>query len=102
MAEKNRLTVKIGDKDYTLVSEESREYMLEVADFVDRQMSAVLKQNSRLSTAMVAVLTALNSADEYCKMKRKEDEYIKTVIEYTDKIEALQQEMEELKKKIKD
>ena len=70
MAERNKLTVQIANKDYTLVSEESREYMLEVSDYVDRQMKRIKGLNNFMSTNMVAVLTAVNLADELFKTKR--------------------------------
>ena len=31
----NKLTVKLDGRDYTIVSEESREYMLEISDIVN-------------------------------------------------------------------
>ena len=35
MSDKNKVTVKIMDRDYTLVSEDSREHMQRVANYVD-------------------------------------------------------------------
>lgn len=70
----NKLQVKICGQEYTLVSDESREYMLETADYVDRKMVAVKNQNSRLSTSMAAILVALNVADDmkHAEIKAKE------------------------------
>ncbi len=71
MAERNKLTVQIANKDYTLISEETREYMLEVSDYVDRQMKKIKELNACMSANMVAVLTAVNLADELFKTKKK-------------------------------
>ena len=38
MSALNKLTVKINGQEYTLTSEETREYMLSVADLVDKKM----------------------------------------------------------------
>lgn len=71
MAERNKLTVQIANKEYTLISEESREYMLEVADCVDRQMKKIKERSACMSANMVAVLTAVNLADELFKTEKK-------------------------------
>ncbi len=86
----NRLTVKLDGQEYTIVSEESREYMLEISDLVNKKLSDVKIQNSRLSSAMAAMLVALNMADD---MK-------KASIAYDAKVAELTAENEELKKKV--
>lgn len=98
MAERNKLTVKIAKKDYTLVSEDSREYMLEVSDFVDKQMKNISDLSPCMSTAMVAVLTAINITDEYFKNKKQYDEQANKIIEYTKKLEELETELDRLRK----
>ncbi|MGI6706992.1 MAG: cell division protein ZapA [Clostridia bacterium] len=70
--EKVKTNVKIGGKEYTLVGRESEEYIHRVAIYVDRKMSEIEKRNNSLSTSMIAVLTAVNIADDYLKL---EDQY---------------------------
>ncbi len=60
----NKLQVKICGQEYTLVSEKSREYMLEMADYINRKMSEVQHKNNRLSSSMAAILVALNIAED--------------------------------------
>lgn len=72
----NKLIVRICNQEYTLVSENSREYMLETADYVDKKMVAVKNMNGRLSTSMAAILVALNVADEKKQEKLKAEEII--------------------------
>ncbi len=86
----NKLTVKLDGQEYTIVSEESREYMLEISDLVNRKLTDVKIQNSRLSSAMAAMLVALNMADDMTKKSR----------EYEAKIAELTTENNELNKKI--
>ena len=74
MSDKNKVTVKIMDRDYTLVSEDSREHMQRVANFVDDKMRETFNGNKKLSTAMVGVLTALNIADELFKALSEKEE----------------------------
>lgn len=70
MPAKNKLSVKINGQEYTIASAESREYMLSVADVVDKNMKEVSSINPGLNTTMTAVLAALNLADEYVRLQR--------------------------------
>lgn len=79
MSQKNKVTVKIMDRDYTLVSDDSREHMQRVANFVDDKMQETYACNRKLSTSMIGVLTALNIADELHKVKSERDELQKRI-----------------------
>ncbi|WP_059103853.1 cell division protein ZapA [Shouchella shacheensis] len=69
--DKQRTTVTINGQHYTIVSAENRDHVKEVARVVDDQMQEVRKRNPYLDTTKLAVLAALNTADEYVKLKRK-------------------------------
>ena len=92
--EKNKIRVRISDVDYTLVSTEPPEYIHKVAYIVDKKMTEIIKTNSRLSSAMAAILTAVNLADEQLKslesadnLRNKVAEYDKLAAEYKEKYE---------------
>lgn len=72
MSLKNKVEVRIGGKDYTLVGVESDDYIHRVALYIDRKMHEITKGNSKLSTSMAAVLTAINVADDYFKAHENE------------------------------
>lgn len=74
MNPKNKVTVKILDKDYTMVSDDSREYMQKVANFVDDIMHETYESNKKLGTSMIGVLAALKIADELHKVKEEKEE----------------------------
>ena len=67
VADKNKVDVRIGGKDYTLVGVESEEYMQRVALYIDKKINEIMRVNSKLSTSMASVLTAINVADDYFK-----------------------------------
>jgi cell division protein ZapA len=73
MSAKNRVEVKILGQEYKLVSDDTREYMQSLANYVDDRMLEIAESNKKLSTAMTAVLTALNIADDYYKLKLEND-----------------------------
>lgn len=93
MTVKNKVIVRIMGQEYTLVSDDSREYMQRVSNLVDDKMKEITLANKKLSTSMIAVLTALNSTDEYLKMKDERDHLLK-------KLEDPSIEVAELRKKM--
>ena len=100
MSERNKLEVRIGGKEYTIVSGETEEYMHKVATYVDKKLNVVADLDSRMSTAMVAVLTAINIADEYMKLKESEDKIIGELMGYTAELEKLRAENKSLQEKL--
>ncbi len=79
MEKKNKVIVKIMDREYTLVSEDSREHMQSVANYVDDKMRETFESNRKLSTSMIGVLTALNIADEFYKVNSEKIELEKRI-----------------------
>ncbi len=60
--EKNKIKLNIAGESYNLVSDDSPEYMAELAKEVDLKIAAVLK-GGKISTTQAAVLVALEYAD---------------------------------------
>jgi len=93
MSALNKLTVKINGQEYTLTSEETREYMLSVADLVDKKMRQVAQNDPGLSTSRIAVLASLNLADENIRLKHSNDALTKSIVRYTERIKALEEKL---------
>lgn len=74
MTAKNKVVVRIMDREYTIVSDDPREYVQKVAYYVDDKMRETFSKNKKLSTSMAAVLTSLNIADEYFKVQGENEE----------------------------
>ena len=70
----NKVIVRINGQEYSMVGKESKDYLLRVANYVDEKMEEITKANPKLSTAMAAVLTSLNIADELFKAAKELDE----------------------------
>ena len=87
----NKLTVKLDGREYTIVSEESREYMLEISDIVNKKLTDIKIQNSKLSTSMAALLVALNMADDLKKSEAKALELYEENEELKKRLEAARQ-----------
>jgi len=64
--EKQKTTVRVAGKEYTLVSSDPPEYMNRVAAYVDRKISET-SLATRLPVDKSAVLVSMNIADELMK-----------------------------------
>lgn len=90
--EMNKVTVKIANQEYTVVGEESKEYLLKIASRVDDEMEDLLLNNPKFNYSACAVLTAINITDELCKQKEELDqlkEKCNSLEEYKIKLESL-------------
>lgn len=66
--QKIRTTVRIAGREYTIASYDSEAYVNRVAAWVDRRMSE-LAAATKLPAAQLAVLTAVNAADDMMKSR---------------------------------
>ncbi len=87
----NKLTVKLDGREYTIVSEESREYMLEISDIVNKKLNEIKIQNCKLSTSMAALLVALNMADDLKKAETAAGELAEENEDLRKRLEAARQ-----------
>ncbi|HUQ49814.1 MAG TPA: cell division protein ZapA [Terriglobales bacterium] len=68
----NSVRVEIYDQSYNLRGTDP-EYINKLAEFVDSKMRTVAEQTKTVDSLRLAVLAALNIADEYHLLKRKYD-----------------------------
>src|SRR5256714_8112516 len=66
----NSVRVEIYDQAYNLRGSDA-DYILKLAEYVDTKMRLVSQQTSTVDSLRVAVLAALNIADEYHLLKKK-------------------------------
>lgn len=66
--DKIRVTVDIFGVPYKLTGSSSGSHMRRVAEMVDDQMNRIARGFPRLDTPRIAVLAAVNIADEYVKL----------------------------------
>jgi len=64
--------VEIFDQAYNLRGSDP-DYILKLAEYVDSKMRAVAEATNTIDTARLAVLAALNIADEYHLLRKKQD-----------------------------
>ena len=69
--QKNKVAVQIYGHTYHIVGPESTGHMRLVAAIVDEKMREIASHNKMLDVNKLAVLTAVNSAHEYVKLKEQ-------------------------------
>jgi cell division protein ZapA len=91
----NSVRVEIFDQAYNLRGSDA-EYILKLAEYVDAKMRAVAEQTHTVDTARLAVLAALNIADEYHLLKRNQDvgavDYLKRAHHLADALDEVLEE----------
>jgi len=66
---KRALDVEILGQKFTISSEAEEGYMLKVADYVDGKMQELMQASKPVAKSNVAMLAALNIADELHQLK---------------------------------
>ncbi len=74
---KNKVTVEIFGETYPLKGESEPERMVQVATLLDERMRQTAFGNPRMPTLMVAILAALNIADEYLRLRHDYQQLLK-------------------------
>lgn len=118
----NRVTVNIFGQEYTISGDESQDRMIQVASWVDNKMREIEEATGNaLPSSSMAVLSAVNIANEYfaCKDELEEtrkiaeqlegdtqhyiqlwDEAKKNFLEYKEENAAIQKQKEQLTAKL--
>ncbi len=71
--DKNRIAVSIMGEEYILRGSSSPDEMDRVGRYVDRLMRKLSENNIQMSRHRIAVLAALNLADELLRLKAEKD-----------------------------
>ncbi len=71
MGRERLVEIKVFGQTYTVKTDAEEDYIHEVAKYVNEKMEEVLKKTKSVSTLNVAILTALNVADDLLREKEK-------------------------------
>jgi len=66
----NQVNVKIFGQEFTIKGEDTPKYVEELAGFVDKKMREVASASSVITSHKVAILTAINIADELFRLQK--------------------------------
>lgn len=93
--EKNRVTVLVAGQKFTILSEESETYVVDLAAKIDARITALTLKN--MTREKAAVLTALDFADDIEKDKKAQAQIKEQIKDYIREISELSAECESLK-----
>jgi len=71
MGKERLIEIKVFGQTYTVKTDAEENYIQEVAKHVNEKMEEVLRKTKSVSTLNVAILTALNIADDLLKEREK-------------------------------
>ncbi len=78
--------VEIFGQMYNVRGEGDPDYLLELARFVDSRMRDVAAQVATIDPLKIAILAALNIADEFSRFRKKREDAVGIWIEKTEEI----------------
>ena len=94
---KNKVTVTIAGKGYTILSSETEEYVQKIAQYLDKKVSEIAYSNSHLSIQMSTILAAINVTDEYFKGLESTDNLRQQVTQYIEDVSKDRAELTSLR-----
>jgi cell division protein ZapA (FtsZ GTPase activity inhibitor) len=98
MASSNKVTVTIYGKEYIINGAKPRDYIIKIADHVNEVMTKIAGDMGGGAPSDVAVLAALNAADDYYSYMNRHDESDKEKEQMQKDIEHYTRMWEEAKK----
>ena len=95
----NRVTINIRGQQYTLLANESEEYVKQCAAYVDKKLGETAA-GSKMALSDCAILTALNIADEKFKEQDASENLRRQIKELLEEASKLKLELSECKRQI--
>ena len=109
MADKNKITLNIGGKNYTLVHDETDDYMKRIEHYLNTKIETAGKAGIQLGEQTALVMASISVIDELFKTQKNFNTLkneIKRIMDEYDKLRAdkqlLEQALGEADKKIED
>jgi len=79
MGKERLVEIKVFGQTYTVKTDAEEDYIQEVARYVNEKVDEVLKKTKSVSTLNVAILTALNIADDLLREKEKKKALLREI-----------------------
>ena len=90
---KNKITVELCDKEFSLLSEEPEEYVKSLAKEINSIIDSTTYSNMRISKADATILTCLDLCDRNRKLIEDNDNMRKNIKMYIDEIGGLNKKL---------
>ena len=90
---KNKITVELCDKEYSLLSDESEEYVKSLAAEINSMIEKTAYSNLRVSKADATVLACLDLCDQNRKLSANNDNMRKQITMYVEELGVLNKKL---------
>ncbi len=102
-----KIKLKIGNDEYSIVTDDNLEYVAQLGAELDKKITALMRENERISVTQAAILTALECADAAKKSEMTSEnlrgqiqEYLEDSARARTDVEIMKRENERLLKEI--
>jgi len=89
MPELTRVETRIYDNDYVITGEASEDYINRVSGYVDSRMKELSRAFPEASSTKLAILTAVNIADEFFQLKENPSKESSPTVEIEERARKL-------------
>ena len=96
----NKVTITINSRQYTVVAEESKEYLEKLCAHINEKVESVLRGGQNIMGERPIVLAALNICDEYYKLLASGSNGGNRLIAAEDENRRLRQKIKELNREL--
>ncbi|MCL1858792.1 MAG: cell division protein ZapA [Oscillospiraceae bacterium] len=90
---KNKITVELCDKEYSLLWDETEDYVKSLASDINKMIDNMAYNNLRISKADAAVLTCLDLCDKNKKLIDDNDNMRRQIMMHVDEIAMLNKKL---------
>lgn len=91
--------VTINGIEYNILSDRTQEEIDKIEAYVNGKITGIIDKNPKVSTAVAAIFTALNAAEDLIAEKEASDRIREQVTQYSQQAYECQSKMEEYKAK---
>lgn len=83
---KKRFHIKLLGQELSVLSDSADDHVAKVVQYVNEKAEEIAKMTGNYNTLNIAILTALNIADEYIKIKSAEEETYRQLEKFSDRL----------------
>lgn len=93
----DRQIIFVGEKRFTIVTDESEAYMKKLVERVDTRLKSIISSNPKLDKDSAAILASLDYCDEEYKLRQKLEDVKEQIKDYIEDTARLHKEIARLK-----
>ncbi len=102
-----KIKIKIANEEYSIMTDDNLEYVAQLGEELDKKLTAIISNSTRISVTQAAILTALEYADAAKKceitaenLRNQIQEYLEESARSRTDVEIMKRENERLMKEI--